>query len=601
MQHLQKKIEALCSPITTKNILTWLSNDCNEQDKDTIAELLNNDPKRLEELFGMTLSFGTGGLRSPMGLGTNRINVFTIRRATQGLAQVLKKHHPHSGDLIRVVVGYDTRHNSFDFAQETAKVLAGNNIHVLLFKHPEPLALVSFTLRAERALAGVMITASHNPPEYNGYKVYMASGGQVLPPWDQEIMHASAHIEEIAMASSLQDPYIHFIGEEYEQLYVETVHTLQLYPEDNRISGPAIRVSYSPLHGTGVAMIPRVLRDWNFPMVNLVEKQAIPDGDFPTVHLPNPEDPEALTLGIEQMLRNQDDIFIATDPDADRLGVVCLHENQPYRFNGNQIACLLADHILRALSARAPLGKEDKVVKSLVTTEMLSAIVKFYGGDIVNVGTGFKYIGEKIEAWRESVVRYIFGAEESYGYLYGTHVEDKDAMSTSALITEAALHQKLQGKTLRDAILDLYETHGYFMNKTLSLSFEQGQESLMKSHIEKLAKLDPSTMSLRGYSIHTCENYDQGTGINIPCGITYKLPLPKMAMLCYYYQNGGKIIVRPSGTEPKIKLYFELVNHYEVITGNKKEQRQREEESREQLEKFIAEFKEKFFSIESEE
>ncbi|EGK69103.1 putative phosphomannomutase [Chlamydia abortus LLG] len=601
MQHLQKKIEALCSPITTKNILTWLSNDCNEQDKDTIAELLNNDPKRLEELFGMTLSFGTGGLRSPMGLGTNRINVFTIRRATQGLAQVLKKHHPHSGDPIRVVVGYDTRHNSFDFAQETAKVLAGNNIHVLLFKHPEPLALVSFTLRAERALAGVMITASHNPPEYNGYKVYMASGGQVLPPWDQEIMHASAHIEEIAMASSLQDPYIHFIGEEYEQLYVETVHKLQLYPEDNRISGPAIRVSYSPLHGTGVAMIPRVLRDWNFPMVNLVEKQAIPDGDFPTVHLPNPEDPEALTLGIEQMLRNQDDIFIATDPDADRLGVVCLHENQPYRFNGNQIACLLADHILRALSARAPLGKEDKVVKSLVTTEMLSAIVKFYGGDIVNVGTGFKYIGEKIEAWRESVVRYIFGAEESYGYLYGTHVEDKDAMSTSALITEAALHQKLQGKTLRDAILDLYETHGYFMNKTLSLSFEQGQESLMKSHIEKLAKLDPSTMSLRGYSIHTCENYDQGTGINIPCGITYKLPLPKMAMLCYYYQNGGKIIVRPSGTEPKIKLYFELVNHYEVITGNKKEQRQREEESREQLEKFIAEFKEKFFSIESEE
>ncbi|MEF9519836.1 phospho-sugar mutase [Chlamydia crocodili] len=600
MKHLPQKIETLCNPITAKNILTWLSSDFGKNDEDIIAELLENNPQRLEELFGKTLAFGTGGLRSPMGLGTNRINIFTVRRATQGLAQVLKKHNPHPGDSIRVVIGYDTRNHSFDFAKETAKVLAGNKIHALIFKDPEPLALVSFTVRSQQALAGVMITASHNPPEYNGYKVYMASGGQVLPPLDQEIIRASVDVEEVLLVDSLEDPCIHFVGEEYEALYTKTVHQLQLYPEDNRLSGPAIHVSYSPLHGTGVTMIPRVLKDWNFPMVKLVEKQALPDGSFPTVHLPNPEDPEALTLGIQQMIKNQDDIFIATDPDADRLGVVCLDENRPYIFNGNQIACLLADHILHAWSAYSPLGKEDKVIKSLVTTEMLSAITKFYGGDIVNVGTGFKYIGEKIEDWRNKLERYVFGAEESYGYLYGTHVEDKDAISTSALITEAALQKKLQGKTLREAILDLYETHGYFMNKTVSLSFEPEKESFMKSQIEKLAALDPSTMSLVGDSVVTFENYHQGIGINTASGTTYKLYLPKMFMLCYYYNSGGKIIVRPSGTEPKIKLYFELVNRYDVVAEKKQEQVQREQESQKKLENFISEFKEKFSSLQAE-
>ncbi|BAE81434.1 phosphoglucomutase/phosphomannomutase [Chlamydia felis Fe/C-56] len=600
MERLQKQIESQCNSITAKNILTWLSCDFGKDDREAIVELLNKDPKRLEELFGKTLAFGTGGLRSPMGWGTNRINVLTIRRATQGLVQVLKKHNPHPGDPIRVVVGYDTRHHSYDFAQETARVLAGNNIHALVFKNPEPLAVVSFTLKSEQALAGVMITASHNPPEYNGYKVYMASGGQVLPPLDQEIIQELANVDEIFLVDSMKHPYIHLIGEEYETLYTETVNKLQLYSEDNRISGKSIHVSYSPLHGTGISMVPRVLRDWNFPMVKLVEKQAIPDGDFPTVCLPNPEDPEALTLGIEQMMKNQDDIFIATDPDADRLGVVCLDESQPYIFNGNQIACLLADHILRAWSNRSPLGKGDKIVKSLVTTEMLAAITEFYGCGIVNVGTGFKYIGEKIEAWKGSLERFVFGAEESFGYLYGTHAGDKDAVIASALITEAALHQKLQGKTLRDAILDLYETHGYFMNKTQSLSFEIGKESFMKSQIEKLASRDPSTMSLPGHAVEIFENYHQGMGVNISSGTTYKLSLPKMSMLCYYYQNGGKIIVRPSGTEPKIKLYFELANHYDSLAENKQEQRQREKESLKKLELFIANFKDKFFSIESE-
>ncbi|WP_348663898.1 phospho-sugar mutase [Chlamydia vaughanii] len=597
MKDLQKKIEAFYDPVTAKNLLVWLSEDFSKSDEETIRDLLENNPKLLGDLFGKTLTFGTGGLRSPMGLGTNRMNAFTVRRATQGLAQVLKKHNPHPGDKIQVVIGHDTRHNSLAFAQETAKVLAGNQIHALLFKDPEPLALVSFTLRVENALAGVMITASHNPPEYNGYKVYMASGGQVLPPLDQEIIEESANVEEVLAAKSLENPYIHLIGEEYETLYRETLHKLQLFPEDNRISGPAIHVSYSPLHGTGVTVIPQVLKDWGFPHVALVEKQAIPDGNFSTVRLPNPEDHDALTLGIEQMIKNQDDIFIATDPDADRLGVVCLDEGSPYIFNGNQTACILADHILRSLSTNAPIRKEDKIVKSLVTTEMLSAIANFYGGDIVNVATGFKYIGEKIEAWRNGPERFIFGAEESYGYLYGTQVEDKDAIIISALITEAALQQKLKGKTLRDAILDLYEMHGYFMNKTVSLSFGKEEEELMKSQVEKLAGQDPSLMSLPGYTLEKFENYRQGLGINIDTRTTYSLTLPKMSMLCYYYKNGEKIIIRPSGTEPKIKLYFETVNRYEKITHNKNSQKEREQESLGILENFIAGFQERFNAL----
>lgn len=595
MKDWQEKIQALPNPVTVKNILAWLS--CNPEDKKEIHYLMEKDPQSLDELFGQTLIFGTGGLRSPMGLGTNRMNAFTVRRATQGLSQVLKRKNSHPGDPIRVVIGFDTRKNSLDFAQETAKVLAANHIHALLFQDPEPLALVSFTVREERALAGVMITASHNPPEYNGYKVYMASGGQVLPPLDQEIIEEVVCVDQVLVADSLENAYIHSIGKEQENRYREVVKALSLFSKDNRLSGSAMHVSYSPLHGTGVSLIPQVLKDWGFSQVHLVEQQAVPDGSFPTVSLPNPEDPEALQLGIAQMLNNRDDIFIATDPDADRLGVVCLDGDEAYIFNGNQIACLLVDHIFRALAAHSSLTKKDKVVKSLVTTEMLTAITHSYGGSIVNVATGFKYIGEKIEAWRRGEAHYIFGAEESYGYLYGTHVEDKDAVSTAALIAEAALQQKLQGKTLRDAILDLYEVHGYFMNKTLAMSLNKHEKEEISFRLGKLVESHPATVSLKNYSVQRFENYSQGIGRDVTTNTTYSLALPKTSMFCYYYQNGGRIIIRPSGTESKVKFYFEIVNRYPTVEKDKRLQVCRERESLRILNAFIEEFQEKFASL----
>ncbi|ACZ33029.1 phosphoglucomutase/phosphomannomutase, alpha/beta/alpha domain I - III [Chlamydia pneumoniae LPCoLN] len=598
MKEVEQRIRSLYDAVTAENICRWLSNDCTQQDAKTILGWLDTDPAQLEDLFGATLTFGTGGLRSLMGIGTNRINLFTIRRTTQGLVQVLRAHLPHPGDPMRVVVGCDTRHNSIEFAQETAKVLAGNGCEVFLFQYPEPLALVSFTVRYERAIGGVMITASHNPPNYNGYKVYMASGGQVLPPLDQEIVAACSAVNEILSVPSIDHPNIHLIGKEYEALYRDTLKQLQLYPEANRISGRSLSISYSPLHGTGISLVPHVLKDWGFLSVHLVEKQAIGDGDFPTVQLPNPEDPEALTLGIEQMLANDDDLFIATDPDADRVGVVCLEDGQPYRFNGNQMASLLADHILGAWSKTRHLGEHDKLVKSLVTTEMLSAIAKHYHVDLINVGTGFKYIGEKIESWRNSTNKFVFGAEESYGCLYGTHVEDKDAIIASALIAEAALQQKLQGKTLRDALLSLYETYGYFANKTESVVFSaKTDEQEIRKKLSHLEEISSANFFSGKYQVEKFENYKQGIGFNLLSKDSYALTLPKTSMLCYYFSGGGRVIIRPSGTEPKIKFYFEMSTHYPERVTDKEIQKQREAESFQHLDDFIFDFKEKFSNL----
>lgn len=591
MNFPRKKIEGMFDPQTARNILSWLEDD--SCDSSVVLDLLERAPEKLNELFGDTLTFGTAGLRSLMGIGTNRLNVFTIRRATQSLAQVLKQRYPD--EKISVVVGYDTRHHSFEFGQETAKVLAGNGIQAYLFRIPEPLALVSYSVRELQAKAGVMITASHNPPSYNGYKVYMSTGGQVLPPMDQEIVKEFKMIDRVFAVKTIEHPDIHLIQEEIEANYEATLHQLQLCEEDNRQHGSLLRISYSPLHGTGVTMVPRILRSWGFSSVSLVEKQMIPDGDFPTVVLPNPEDPEALELGIQQMVDQGDDLLIATDPDSDRIGVVSLEEEGPYRFNGNQIACLLAAHILSKKSQKSSLGAGDKVVKSLVTTELLTSITESYGGSVVNVGAGFKYIGEKIESWRSGMERFIFGAEESYGYLYGSHVEDKDAMIAAALIAEAALQQKLQGRTLRDALLELYEIHGYYANRTESIDFSMEQANQKKELLERWETQDPLQMSLSGRKLVAVENYKTGEGQDLVTGITYKLTLPKMSMLCFYYEGAGRVIVRPSGTEPKIKLYFELKHHFSNFSDERLVREAREKESFEVLDDFIEKAKKRLF------
>lgn len=588
MLRIQEKIKSLDSPLLVKNILAWLETETDPQSIKELSDIIDNTPERLQELFGNILSFGTAGLRSLMGIGTNRMNVFTVRKATQGLAQVLNKTYPQEN--IRVVVGYDTRHNSLLFAQETARVLAGNKIQALLFKQPQPLGVISFSIRYEHANAGVMITASHNPPAYNGYKVYMHTGGQILPPFDQELMDEFQRVTQVQLAP-LTDPLIHRVGEEQESAFLEAISSLQLLPDQNRRLGNMISVTYSPLHGAGASLLPKALKECSFLRVHWVEKQMIPDGSFPTVQFPNPEERESLQLGIEQLLESKDDIFIATDPDVDRLGVVCREGDQPYIFNGNQIACLLLDHIVEAWSQHKTLGKEHKVVKSVVTTEMLRKIATYHGMSLINVGTGFKYIGEKIEELRHSSMEhFVLGAEESYGYLFGNFMEDKDAVSSAVLMVEKALHEKTRGKTLRDRMLELYDTYGYFMNQTKSLSFALNEQEKMQTLLQKLEDMDLKKVCWGGKCVKAFENYQQGVGLQVQEGLTYTLSIPKTRMLCYLLQDDYRVIIRPSGTEPKIKIYFETVQFYASPSQNKEEMQEREEASRERLHGLIQEF-----------
>lgn len=589
MHDLDQKLNIYDSD-TKSNILSWMRNDLTLEERSEILKMLDQDPSQLEDRFRKHLTFGTGGLRGLVGFGTNRMNIFNVRKATQGLANYILSSKEGLQE-VRVVISYDTRLRSLEFAEETAKVLAANRIEVLLFKDPRPIALLSFAIRFYQCAAGIMITASHNPPEYNGYKVYMSSGGQVIAPYDQMIVDQVNQVssEDIVVAPSMNDSLIKVIGAEFDQEYIKCIDTLQNYPQVNHDEGSLLNIVYSPIHGSGRFIVPEVLDNWGFDSLRLVESQLSPDGNFPTVKLPNPEDIEALSYGISLLRSSKSDVLFATDPDADRVGVACLLKDEVYVFSGNQIACLLADHILKATSEKRSLSKNDVVIKSLVTTDMLSAITEHYGVSLYNVLTGFKYIGEKIESWRHSEYTFLFGAEESLGYLSGTHVADKDAVSAIALISEMALQWKKKGMSLKEGLCLLYERFGYFLNKTESVTFlGKAGEVKMKSILTTLSDQLTKQRTLSGKSLSRVENYSIGMGYNFVNNEEYKLSLDKTSMLCYYLSDGGKVIVRPSGTEPKMKIYFELVNNYSDSQKDFYKQIVREQESEKQLLEWIS-------------
>ncbi|WP_246481887.1 phospho-sugar mutase [Chlamydiifrater volucris] len=557
------------SPSTQKNILSWLDGDFPQEIKDQILDSLRTNPRALEDSFGKQLVFGTGGLRSIVGVGSNRMNLFNVRKATQGLCNYLTKRKRSEHPL--VIIGFDSRNNSKEFAEEVAKVLLANEIKVALFKNPRPVALISFGVRVKSCAAGVMITASHNPPQYNGYKVYMHTGGQVVAPADAEIMEEVNQLTgngDIVIASLTREELyerVELIDVEFDGAYLEAVRSLQLHPKDNFSSGHILRIVYSNLHGSGFPIVPKILSDWGFSCA-LVEKQKILDGNFPTVTSPNPEEISALSMGLKQMQEESADLFFATDPDADRLGVACMWNSEPFIFNGNAIACLLAEHILKGQSQ--PLNSSYKIVKSLVTTEMLAEIAKNYGVDIVNVRTGFKYIGEKIEEWSLGPESYLFGAEESYGYLYGSHVRDKDAPVASATFSELALQEKLRDRTPVEFLLSLYEKYGYFLNRTISVdfSYSQGQKR-MQEVLSSLRAQGASRGSLGGKTISNFEDYLQREGKNVLSGGEYPLQIGKADILRYQFLDGSWLVIRPSGTEPKMKVYFEVVVRYSNKTS----------------------------------
>lgn len=550
-------------PETQRNVDRWLNENYDSATKTEIRKLLASNPQEIVDAFYTTLSFGTGGLRGIMGVGSNRMNVYTIRSATQGLADYINSQPPpeqgHS-----VLIGYDSRHHSREFAEEAAKVLAGNKIKVWLFKELRPTPLVSFGCRYKKCTSAIMITASHNPPQYNGYKVYWNDGGQVLPPHDKNIIdHAQkiTDLDMIKMATTLNDPLITEIDAEIDKAYLNTISRLQNYSELNSQHGHELKVIYTSLHGTGITLMPEALARWGFSNLHLVEKQVIPNGDFPTCPSPNPEEPKALNLGIKTLEDLNADILIATDPDADRVGVVIRHEGKNTLFNGNQMAAMLLNHVCEGLVSKNKLPANGACIKTVVTTELFQAVADYFQKPCFNVLPGFKYIAEKIRLWEQEPRshQFIFGGEESYGYLYGTQTRDKDAIAISALVCEMALKAKLDNKTLLDVLNELYDRHGVYDELLESIKFDEtkeGREQMQKS-MQYLRRAPPK--SIGDHIVTSLEDFEQSVKFDFNTHQHEPLQQPKSDILIFHFENGSKLVIRPSGTEPKIKIYCSVV------------------------------------------
>ncbi len=541
-----------------RRIQLWLDGPYDEATKSEIQSLFKNDPQQLSDAFFKDLSFGTGGMRGIMGVGTNRLNIYTIRSATQGLANYLKKSGPLN--QLSVFIGYDVRHHSKEFAQAAASVLAGNHIKVYLTKDICPTPLVSFGCRHFQCSAAIMITASHNPPIYNGYKVYWSDGGQVVFPHDEGIItevHNIKTLNDVSIAP-LDSPLIHRIGSELDEAYFSAIQPLQLYPE---LASSSIQVLYTPLHGTGIRNVPAALNRWGYQNVRLVRAQQNPDPDFTNAPSPNPEEPKALQLGSQELVEQKKDLLIATDPDADRMGVVALDKGQGVRLTGNQTACLLLFHICSTLQNRGELPKNSAFVKTIVTTELFAQIATAFHATCVDLLTGFKYIGEQITLWEKKFdgLQYLFGAEESYGYLYGTHVRDKDSIISACLITEAAALAKKQNITLIDRLYQLYEQFGVHRESLTSQNFPDSAEGMkqMQEQMQRLRAHPPA--SIGGIPVVCIEDYEQRQKINLIDRTSTPLSLPRSDVLRFWLQDRSKLVIRPSGTEPKVKIYAEVM------------------------------------------
>lgn len=531
----------------SKKIQEWLDGPYDEETKNFIR---SHKPEDLVDAFYTHLSFGTGGLRGLMGVGTNRMNRYTVQMATQGLANyILKQKNQTPG----VLIGYDSRHHSMLFAQETARVLAGNGITAYLLKELRPTPYISFATRHLNCISGIMITASHNPAAYNGYKVYWSDGAQVVPPHDIGIMdevQSICSIQDVKLAD-LEDPKIIIVDTQpLDQTYLNALYPLQLFPKENQEQGKSLKIAYTSLHGTGITTCPESLKNWGFSNIAFVEEQIRPDGDFPTVKFPNPEYKEALQMGIDLLVKIKGDILIANDPDADRMGIVVMHQNMPAILTGNQIAAICVHYLSETLTARRQMPEKGAFITTIVSTELQKIIASHFGKPCFEVLTGFKYIGEKIHLWeqgKEGGYEFLFGAEESYGFLRGTHARDKDATIASCLIAEIALQAKIHGKTLINYLEAIYSQFGLFKEKQLSINFDPGKQGM--------EKIDRLMNHLRNSPPKMINEKEVVQFIDYEKGVE---GLPSSNVLLFRLSDKSKLIIRPSGTEPKIKIYAEI-------------------------------------------
>lgn len=532
-------------------------------DEATKKELLDiaGDEKEIEDRFYRELEFGTGGLRGLIGAGTNRMNIYTVRKATQGLANYVIKA---GGQEKGAAIAYDSRRMSEEFAKEAALCLNSNGIKTYIFESLRPTPELSFAVRELKCIAGIVITASHNPAEYNGYKVYWEDGAQITPPHDKNILAEVAAVTSYDQVSTIEEEeavklgLYNVIGEEIDARYMEELKKQSIHPEIIRKMAEDIKIVYTPLHGTGNLPVRRVLKELGFKQVYVVEEQEKPDGNFPTVSYPNPEDPKAFALALKLAEEVDADIVLATDPDADRLGVYAKDSKtgEYVSFTGNMSGMLIAEYILREKKKNGTLPENAALVKTIVTTNMADVLCRDYGVRLTEVLTGFKFIGEQIKLFEENdSYSYIFGLEESYGCLAGTYARDKDACVAVMMLCEAAAAYKEEGKTLWDGMLELYEKYGYFREdlETITLKGISGAEQI-KEIMEKLRNAPPADIG--GIRVKEVRDYQSSVAKNLETGEERALILPKSNVLYFEMEDDCWCCARPSGTEPKIKFYI---------------------------------------------
>ena len=538
-----------------QKIASWLEGNFDAATKDEIRSLQANHPDMLQDAFYRNLEFGTGGLRGLMGVGTNRVNKYTIGMATQGFSNYLLKTYPN--DSISVVVGHDSRNNSRFFAETTAQVFAANGIKVYLFEALRPTPELSFAIRQLQCKAGVVCTASHNPKEYNGYKAYWNDGGQLVPPHDKNVItevEAIQSLEEVKWTGG--DALIEIIGAEMDASYIAMLKTLSVYPEVIAAQSD-LKIVYTPIHGTGITLVPKVLEAYGFKNVHLVEEQSTPDGNFPTVAYPNPEESETMRIGLEKAKALNADILLGTDPDADRVGIgVKNHKGEWVLMNGNQTAVLAFAYMMEARRAKGIAAPNDMVVTTIVTTEMINEVARQNEVNCYNVLTGFKWIAELVKE-KEGKENYIIGGEESFGLMIGDQIRDKDAVSAVALLCEMAAYEKNKGKSLFDKMIELYMQYGFYYEHLISITKKgmNGQQEIA-AMMEGYRKQPPTEIA--GMKVVTLLDYQLQVSTNLQTGVQTKIQLPKSNVLQFVTEDGTKISARPSGTEPKIKFYFSV-------------------------------------------
>ncbi len=537
----------------------WLEN-LNTEEKKELEKIKNNDAE-IKDRFYKALEFGTAGLRGVIGMGLNRMNVYVVGQATQGLANQLIKTNPGRNDL-KVTIAYDSRHKSDEFAKTAACVLAANGIKALIFSELKPVPELSFSVRYKKADAGIAVTASHNPAKYNGYKVYGNDGAQLGPELASIVLDEIEKtdifngVKKCDFDDAVKSGMIEIMGDEVEEVYLDRVQEQCINPELIKEKGESLKFVYTPFHGTGNKPVRKILDRVGFKNVLVVKEQELPDGDFPTVKSPNPENKEGFKIAIELAKKNSADLIIGTDPDADRVGILVKDKTGEYiNLTGNQTGVLLCEYILSMRKELGTLPKDGFVVKTIVTTNIIKKICDSYGIEMKEVLTGFKFIGEKIKEAEESGKgTYVFGFEESYGYLAGTYARDKDAVVASMLIAEMALYYQEKGLSLYDQLLNIYKKYGYYKEEVVSVTME-GIEGLdkIKSIMDNIRKNPPTIFG--GKNVLAVRDYKTSVRTDVKTGETEKITLPESNVIYLELEDGNNFIIRPSGTEPKIKLY----------------------------------------------